>query len=147
MPHYFAKIIFWKIFLQKYFFQKCLHIGKYFWNFFSRNIFFKNIFVTIFLVKIFLWKYFLIILGIFFQKYFWRFGENIFVHIFLAKIFLRQYFWWKYFGENIFWSFLYHQGFPFSHQSSTPSFTSFWSEVWRTHGLSVPFIVLDCICY
>ena len=101
------------------------------------------------------WKIFL---EFFFQKYFFQkyfcdniFGENIFVKIFFdhfgnffSEIFLA--FWRKYFCENIFvenilvkiffWSFFDHQGFPFSHQISTPSFTSFWSEVWQTFGLN-----------
>ena len=124
MPHYFAKIIFWKIFLQKYFFQKCFANWKIFLEFFAK----------IFLWQYFLWKYFS-------ENIFWSFWEFFFRNIFgvLAKIFLwkyfwLKYFWWKYFGENIFWSFFDHQGFPFSHQISTPSFTSFWSEVWQTYG-------------
>ena len=131
------------------------HFGNFFseiflafWRkYFCENILGKNIFVTIFLVKIFWWKYFLIIFGknifvtIFLLKYFLIilgiFFRNIFgvwAKIFLWKYFWLKYFWWKYFGENIFWSFFDHQGFPFGHEGSTPQYTSFWSEVWRTDG-------------
>ena len=90
--------------------------------------FFGNIFDKTFFFKI---------ICIFFQKYFWW------------KYFWWKYFWWKYFWQKYFlwiyfWPFhLVTKGFPFSHQGSTPPYTSFWSEVWLTDALSVPFIVLD----
>ena len=127
-PHLFSEILLSKVFFLKYFLWKYFFLKYLWWNIFSE----------IFLTKHFFFK----IICIFFQKYFWW------------KYFWWKYFWWKYFWQKYFlwiyfWSFhLVTKGFPFSHQGPTPPYTSFWSEVWRTHGrthaLSVPFIVLDC---
>ena len=113
----FVKIFWAKIFLWQYFW----------WKYFGENIFWSFL-ARIFLWQYFLLKYFLIILGIFFRNIF-----GVWAKIFLWKYFWLKYFWWKYFGENIFWSFFDHQGFPFGHEGSTPQYTSFWSEVWQTY--------------
>jgi len=84
----------------------------FFGNIFDKTFFFKNnlyIFSEIFLTKTFLVKIFL-------------------MKIFLMKIFLVKIFLTKIFFVNIFLALPFHlvtMGFPFSHQGSTPPYTSF----------------------